>query len=106
MIDTMLGALGDMMTVSHLFFLMLGTVLGLLVGVLPGLGGIAGLSILLPFIFGINPIRGVSSKLLEPPLLVQTALLVFLMEEALLLLLLLQLPLLLLCPLSLEGLCG
>ncbi|MEX2449319.1 MAG: tripartite tricarboxylate transporter permease, partial [Rhodospirillales bacterium] len=39
---------------SHLFFLTLGTMLGLLVGVLPGLGGTAGLSLVLPFVFGMD----------------------------------------------------
>jgi putative tricarboxylic transport membrane protein len=35
-------------------YLTIGTVLGLLVGILPGLGGVAGLSILLPFVFGMD----------------------------------------------------
>jgi len=38
----------------HLLFLLLGTLLGLLVGVLPGLGGTAGLSLVLPFVFGMD----------------------------------------------------
>ena len=33
----------------------LGVALGLMVGILPGLGGIAGLSLLLPFIYGMDP---------------------------------------------------
>lgn len=40
---------------THLFFLCLGTMIGLTVGVLPGLGGTAGLSIVLPFAFGMEP---------------------------------------------------
>jgi len=40
---------------THLFFLFLGTMVGLIVGVLPGLGGTAGLSIVLPFAFGMEP---------------------------------------------------
>ena len=36
---------------THLAFLLLGTTLGLLIGVLPGLGGVAGLSLLLPFVY-------------------------------------------------------
>ena len=35
--------------------MLLGTALGLLVGVLPGLGGVAGLSLLLPFVYDMNP---------------------------------------------------
>ena len=60
MIDTMFQALGEMMTVSHLFFLSLGTLLGLVVGILPGLGGIAGLSIVLPFVFGMDESHALS----------------------------------------------
>ena len=60
MLDSMLAALADMMTLSHLFFLCLGTLLGLLVGLLPGLGGIAGLSILLPFVFGMDESHALS----------------------------------------------
>ena len=50
-VDFFFKALTDMFTVKHLFFLFLGTILGLLVGILPGLGGIAGLSVVLPFVF-------------------------------------------------------
>jgi TctA family transporter len=39
----------------HLFFLFLGTMIGLVVGVLPGLGGTAGLSLVLPFVYGMEP---------------------------------------------------
>jgi putative tricarboxylic transport membrane protein len=35
-------------------FMMLGVSVGLVIGVLPGLGGIAGLSLLLPFIYGMD----------------------------------------------------
>jgi TctA family transporter len=53
-------ALADMATPAHLLFLALGTVLGLIVGILPGLGGIAGLSILLPFVFGMDESHALS----------------------------------------------
>ncbi len=52
--EAMLEALLQMLTLSHLLYLTLGTMLGLLVGVLPGLGGTAGLSLLLPFVFGMD----------------------------------------------------
>jgi len=42
-------------TPSHLTYLAGGVFLGLIVGVLPGLGGTAGLSLLLPFVFGMEP---------------------------------------------------
>lgn len=41
-------------------YLVLGVVMGLAVGVFPGLGGIAGLSLLLPFMFGMDPILGLA----------------------------------------------
>ncbi|UCH76202.1 MAG: tripartite tricarboxylate transporter permease [Rhodospirillales bacterium] len=41
-------------------FLMLGVLLGLSVGVFPGLGGIAGLSMVLPFIYGMDPVSGLA----------------------------------------------
>ena len=41
-------------------YLVLGVVMGLCIGVLPGLGGIAGLSLLLPFMFGMDPILGLA----------------------------------------------
>ncbi len=41
-------------------YLALGVVMGLAVGVFPGLGGIAGLSLLLPFMFGMDPVLGLA----------------------------------------------
>lgn len=45
---------------EQLFYLVLGVVLGLWIGILPGLGGIAGLSLLLPFIYGMDPVSGLA----------------------------------------------
>ena len=52
--DLFLEAFVQLFTPMHLFFLVLGTMLGLLVGILPGLGGTAGLSLVLPFVFGMD----------------------------------------------------
>ena len=41
-------------------YLLLGVVMGLAIGVFPGLGGIAGLSLVLPFMFGLDPILGLA----------------------------------------------
>ncbi|MEM7422448.1 MAG: tripartite tricarboxylate transporter permease [Pseudomonadota bacterium] len=41
-------------------YLVMGVVMGLAVGVFPGLGGIAGLSLLLPFMFGMDPVLGLA----------------------------------------------
>lgn len=45
---------------EQLGFLVVGVLLGLAVGVFPGLGGIAGLSLVLPFIFGMDPVSGLA----------------------------------------------
>src|SRR6056300_190261 len=41
-------------------YLALGVLMGLAVGIFPGLGGIAGLSLLLPFMFGMDPVLGLA----------------------------------------------
>jgi TctA family transporter len=43
-----------------LVYLVLGVMMGLAVGVFPGLGGIAGLSLVLPFIFGMDTVSGLA----------------------------------------------
>ncbi len=43
-----------------LLYLLGGVVMGLCIGVFPGLGGIAGLSLILPFMFGLDPIYGLA----------------------------------------------
>jgi len=48
-------AVETLLTPDHIAYLLAGTFLGLLVGLLPGLGGLAGLSILLPFVYGMEP---------------------------------------------------
>ena len=45
---------------QQIMFLVLGVLLGLSVVVFPGLGGIAGLSLVLPFIYGMDPVSGLS----------------------------------------------
>ncbi|WCN08247.1 tripartite tricarboxylate transporter permease [Marinomonas mediterranea] len=52
------SAFDQVMSVMHLSYLMLGVVIGLVVGIIPGLGGIAGMSLLLPFIYGMDPSVG------------------------------------------------
>jgi len=59
-----LPALGDawalILQPIVLGYLILGVSMGLAVGVFPGLGGIAGLSLLLPFMFGMEPVYGLA----------------------------------------------
>jgi len=54
MMDVIIGSLLELLTPARLMFMMLGVSVGLVIGVLPGLGGIAGLSLLLPFIYGMD----------------------------------------------------
>lgn len=61
---TILPALGDafglILQPNVMMFLALGVVMGLAVGVFPGLGGIAGLSLVLPFMFGMDTVSGLA----------------------------------------------
>lgn len=50
----LLGGLGDVLTVENLTFALLGCVLGMVVGVLPGFGPAAAVSLLIPITFGLN----------------------------------------------------
>ncbi len=55
MLDILISSLGQVFTFSHLLYMMLGIIVGLVVGIIPGLGGIAGMSLLLPFLYGMEP---------------------------------------------------
>ncbi|MFQ6549323.1 tripartite tricarboxylate transporter permease [Aestuariibius sp. 2305UL40-4] len=64
LISTALPALAEAFSLilqpEQIGFLVLGVLLGLSVGVFPGLGGIAGLSLVLPFMFGMDPVSGLA----------------------------------------------
>ena len=53
--DVILAALSSLIDPHHFLFLGIGVMLGMVVGILPGLGGTAMLSLLLPFVFGKDP---------------------------------------------------
>jgi TctA family transporter len=53
--DIILAALLTLFNPQHFLFLGLGVMLGMAVGILPGLGGTAMLALLLPFVFGKDP---------------------------------------------------
>ena len=55
MLEAASQALVIMVDPMRLGFLFLGVIIGLVLGVIPGLGGIVGLAILLPFTFGMDP---------------------------------------------------
>ena len=63
--DVILNAVGSgfqqLMTPIYLTYLFGGVALGLVIGWLPGLGGISGMSIMLPFLFGMDPIGALAA---------------------------------------------
>ena len=52
MLDAIVGGLLPLLTPQALLFLAIGVVYGLIVGILPGLGGIVAMALLLPFTYG------------------------------------------------------
>ncbi|OAM74526.1 tripartite tricarboxylate transporter permease [Devosia elaeis] len=60
MIDVLLHALQNLFTLTNLGFMLVGVTVGLVVGILPALGGIAGMSLLLPFVYGMEPTSAVA----------------------------------------------
>lgn len=58
--EDIVNALVALAEPARLGFLVLGVVTGMVVGILPGLGGIAGLSLLLPFVYGMDPISALA----------------------------------------------
>jgi len=47
----------------RLLYLSAGVILGLIIGIIPGLGGLLGLSLLLPFTFGMDPYTALAMML-------------------------------------------
>lgn len=54
------SALGNFGSLSVIVVMVLGTLLGVFVGVVPGLGGIVLLAVLLPFLYNVNPVIGLA----------------------------------------------
>ena len=54
MLDQALAALGTLLSGAHLLHLLIGVGVGIVVGILPGLGGTAGMALRLPFVFGMD----------------------------------------------------
>ena len=51
----LINGFGVATTIQNLFYCVMGAIVGTLVGVLPGLGPIAGIALLIPATFGLNP---------------------------------------------------
>ncbi|MDF3010319.1 MAG: hypothetical protein K0S03_1115 [Burkholderiales bacterium] len=60
MLDVVGAALANVLSGTHVLYMLLGVAVGLIVGILPGLGGIAGMSILLPFVYGMDTVSALA----------------------------------------------
>ena len=56
MIESLVEAFFLVLQVERFVYLAAGVILGLTLGILPGVGGAAGMALLLPFTFGMDPI--------------------------------------------------
>jgi putative tricarboxylic transport membrane protein len=54
-LDALLAALTSLVDPTVVFMMFVGIIVGLIIGVLPGLGGIATLALMLPFAYGMEP---------------------------------------------------
>ena len=54
-IELLLGGFSTLFTFSNIGAAMLGAVLGLIVGAMPGIGSLAGVALLLPLTYKFNP---------------------------------------------------
>ena len=60
MLDSLISAFGLIFSGAHFLYLLLGVVMGIFIGILTGLGGIVGFSILMPFIYGMDPVSALA----------------------------------------------
>jgi putative tricarboxylic transport membrane protein len=60
MLDIIGSALVNLLGGWHLFYMMVGVFVGMIIGILPGLGSIAGMSILLPFVYGMDQVSALA----------------------------------------------
>ncbi len=60
MLDAAFSALGNLFALSNLVFLLLGVGSGLVIGMIPGLGGTGAVAMLLPFVFSLEPTQALA----------------------------------------------
>jgi len=60
MLDIAIEALGNVLQPEVFIYLVIGVSVGVVIGILPGLGGVVGMSLLLPFIFGMDLTAGLA----------------------------------------------
>jgi len=60
MFDAAITALQVIISPAHFLFLLTGVIVGLVIGVLPGLGGMVGLALLMPLTYSLDPTSGIA----------------------------------------------
>lgn len=60
MIEAAITALQIIMSPEHFLFLLIGVLVGLVIGILPGLGGMVGLALLMPLTYSLDPTSGIA----------------------------------------------
>ncbi len=55
MVEAIVSGLSALLTAQALLFLFIGVIYGLIIGILPGLGGVVAMALLLPFTYGYQP---------------------------------------------------
>ncbi|NLU76210.1 tripartite tricarboxylate transporter permease [Streptomyces sp. HNM0575] len=60
MLEAAFSALGNLFALSNLIFLLLGVASGLVIGMIPGLGGTGAVAMLLPFVFALDPTQALA----------------------------------------------
>lgn len=60
MFEAAIAALQVILTPEHFGYLFLGVIVGLFIGILPGLGGMVGMALLMPLTYGMDPVSGVA----------------------------------------------
>lgn len=60
MLGTFAAAFAELFSYGHLLYLLIGVLVGLSVGIIPGLGGITGLTLLMPFIYGMDSVSALA----------------------------------------------
>ena len=60
MLEAAIEAINNLLVLDRILYLFLGVLMGLALGAIPGLGGLVGLAILLPFTFDMDPFEAAS----------------------------------------------
>ena len=58
--DMLVAALAEVLSPVPLFMNLIGTLIGMIIGALPGLGSVVAISICLPFTFGMEPLQAMA----------------------------------------------